>query len=154
MQVRHIASQTNLAIVIKSVSPEDFKFITKSRYFFDWKTERSKWVYKLCLEEMNDILGLISISNIKAEKRLEINLLAVSKENRGKGKTYEGIAGNLIAYACREALRLYGIQGCVSLIPKDIIKKHYMKKYGMCDAGRQIFLEGMSLFKALSDYEV
>lgn len=49
---------------------------------------------------------------------MEIYLLAVSKESRGKNKRYEGIVGNLIAFACREAIRLYGEIACVSLISK------------------------------------
>jgi hypothetical protein len=108
----------------------------------------------LTLAGSNDILGLMSLIHYEEEKRFAINLLAVSKENRGKQKTYEHIAGNLIAYACREALRLYALDGCVSLVPKTELKNHYIKKYGMLDASWQLFLEGRSLLNLLNMYEV
>jgi len=128
--------------------------ITKARYFFNWKTEKKYPVYKLSIIGDKEILGLMSTEHFRNEKRLEIKLLAVSRENRGKHKKYEGIAGNLIAYACREAIRLYAENACVSLIPKDVIRNHYMKKYGMIEAGRHVFLEGQPLFRLLRTYKV
>jgi hypothetical protein len=154
MHIRHQESQGNRIVLVELVTAEDYKTITKARFFFNWKTEKKYLVYKLRIVGEKAILGLMSIQHFQAEKRIEIKLLAVSKENRGKHKVYEGIAGNLIAYACREAVNLHAEKGCVSLIPKDEIRNHYMKKYGMEDAGWQIFLEGLSLFRMLKKYEV
>jgi hypothetical protein len=86
---------------------------------------------------------------------MEIILLAASKENRGKVKKYDGIAENLIAFACREAVKLFAENACVSLYPKTELKKHYIEKYGMLNAGKQLYLEGLSLYRLLrkTEYE-
>lgn len=131
---------------------QDFKSITKSKFYFDWKKEKGNDIYKLVLNE--EILGLMSCLCDEREKRIEIRLLSVSKDNRGRGKKYERIAGTLIGYACREALRRYGIGGCVSLVPKTRLKYHYIERYGMIDAGVQVFLEGEQLLDMLKEYEL
>lgn len=154
MQITHLKTCIEKNVVIELISTEDYKVITKKRYWFNWKTEKENKIYKLRFEGSDDILGLMALIYFKEEERIQINLLAVSKENRGDKKEYVGIAGNLIAYACREILKLHGINGCVSLESKTVLKAHYMKKYGMLDAGHQVFLEGSSLLKLLNKYKV
>lgn len=154
MQITEVKTSSNKDIVIELVNAQDYKHITKAKYWFNWKTEKNNLVYKLRLVDSDEILGLISMIPFEDEERFEIKLLAVSKENRGKGKIYEGIAGNLIAYACREAIRLFGEDACVSLFPKTELREHYIKKYGMLDAGWQLFLEIDSMFKVLHKYRV
>ena len=97
-------------------------------------------------------MGLISVTNEKKERRIEIRLLTVSIENSGKNKQYERITGTLIGYVCREAIKHYGKLGCVSLVPKTKLKKHYISQYGMMDAGKQVFLEGFPLLKISNNY--
>ena len=139
-------------VVIEPVTDKDYRVILKSRFFFNWKTEKTGKVYKLRCTDSNTILGLISLKNWTEEKRIEIKLLSVSVENRGRSKQCERITGTLIAYACRNAVKYFGKQACVSLVPKTDLRQHYMKKYGMQDAGWQIFLEGLSLLKILNEY--
>lgn len=109
-------------------------------------------VYKLRRSDNEVILGLISLEIIDNEKRIEIKLLAVSVENRGSGKEYDRIAGTLIGYTYREAVKRYAVNACVSLLPKTELKPHYIAKYGMIDAGKQIFLEGVPLLKTVNNY--
>src|SRR5688500_13179149 len=89
---------------IEPLSAKDYGNITKPRYFFDWKTEKGNEVFKITLLTSDEILGLVSLIE-HDDKSIQINLLAVSRENRGKSKVYKGIAGNLIAWACREAVK-------------------------------------------------
>lgn len=154
MKIIDVKNSTKKKIIIELIDERDYRKLTKSRYWFDWRTEKDYLVYKLRLEGSSDILGIMSLIHHEEEKRFAINLLAVSKENRGKQKTYENIAGNLISYACREAVRLYALEGCVSLVPKTELKEHYIKKYGMLDAGWQLFLEGRPLLNLLKTYDV
>ena len=70
----------------------------------------------------------------------------------GKKQAYDRITGTMIAFACREAVKLYEINACVSLIPKTELKRHYLSIYGMSDAGRQLFLEGTSLLNLINKY--
>jgi len=154
MEVIDVKNNAQKKVIIERIDERDYRKLTKSRYWFDWKTEKDYLVYKLRLVGSNDILGLMSLIHYEEEKRFAINLLAVSKENRGKQKAYENIAGNLIAYACRESVRLYALEGCVSLVPKTELRQHYIKRYGMLDAGWQLFLEGRSLLNLLNTYHV
>ena len=152
--ITHIQSSSEIEVAIGHVKEEDHKKITKSKFFFNWKTEKENEVYKLMIAGTDEMLGLMSHINFPEEQRLQINLLTVAKENRGKDKIYDGIAGNLIAYACREGNRLYAEEACVSLQPKTELKKHYMEFYGMHDAGMQVFLEGPNLFRLLEKYKI
>jgi len=42
-------------VEIKPVESKDYKSITKSRYFFDWRLEKEQEVYKLVIAESTDI---------------------------------------------------------------------------------------------------
>ncbi|MBN8702736.1 MAG: N-acetyltransferase [Bacteroidetes bacterium] len=141
-----------IVVEIKPVEGIDYKLISKSKFFFNWETEKKRSVFKLTKLNSEEILGLISLIVIKKEKRIEINLLSVSKENRGRKQKYKGIAGALIAYASREAIKLFGHEACVSLTPKTELKAHYINKYQMLDAGRQVFLEGRFLTNIIKEY--
>lgn len=120
MYVLERKSNLNHLVKIKQLNDDDYKAITKSRFYFNWKTEKSNDVYKLVLGD--EILGVMSCIHYQEEERIEIVLLAVSRENRGRDKKYERIAGNLIAFACKEAMKYHGINGCVSLVPKTSLK--------------------------------
>lgn len=117
------------------------------------KTERDYDVYKLRIRGTDDILGLVSLETLHEESRIEIRLLAVSKENRGMHKKYEHIAGNLIAFACIISVKLFGEWACVSLVPKTKLIDHYMTKYSMLQAGKSLFLDGRELIELIKRYD-
>ena len=113
------------------VEIDEFKTLRKDRYFFDWKIEKNQEAYKLHIKGSSDILGLVSIERIPQEWRIHIRLLTVSKENKGNKKKYDKIAGNLITYIAKIAIREFGELACVSLRPKSQIAQHYIDKYNM-----------------------
>jgi len=155
MQITEISTGLKKAIIIKEAWDEDFKALTKKRYSFSWKElKQTVRVYQLQIAGEEDILGVMGVTDVPLEKRIEIKLLASSVENIGKGKTYEGIPGCLIAHACRLAKMGYGELACVSLIPKTALKLHYIKKYMMTDAGWQLYLEGKPLNDIIIKYLV
>jgi hypothetical protein len=104
------------------------------------------------LKETGEVLGLMALADHADEMRVEIRLLAVSSENKGKEKIFDGIAGCLIGYACQDALERYDIYANVSLMPKTVLKAHYMSQYGMLDAGRQVYLEKTALENIIEKY--
>ncbi|MGV3612856.1 MAG: hypothetical protein ACO1N0_17980 [Fluviicola sp.] len=152
MYVTERESNLNHPVKVRRLDNDDYKILTKSRFYFNWRTEKVNDVYKLVLDD--EILGVMSCIHHKEEERIEIVLLAVSKDNRGRNKKYDRITGNLIAFACKEGIKHYGINGCVSLVPKTSLKQHYSDLYGMMDAGRQLFLEGGALLNMLREYEL
>ncbi|PQJ11706.1 N-acetyltransferase [Flavipsychrobacter stenotrophus] len=154
MSVYVIEPQTNQKhkADVLIVDSNDYKIITAKQFFFQWKKERAPAItYKLVI--LNEqLLGVISLIRYDSEYRIEIKLLAVSTDNKGKSKKYDRVAGCLIAFAASEALTLYGELGCVSLIPKTELKQHYIRQYGMIDAGWQLYLEGRQLLQLLKAY--
>ncbi len=153
MKIIESDSKIEKTVIITEVEEADFKGLTKKRFSFDWKKKmHGAKFYKLRIKYEDDILGVMAIVDIPEEKRIEIKLLACAIENVGKNKYYEGITGCLIAYACRIANKQYAEMACVSLIPKTILKEHYIRKYKMADAGWQLFLEGKRLNDIILKY--
>ena len=153
MEITLVATSEKKEVIVKPVEDEDFKLLIKRRYFFEWKSLKEKAsLYKLCVRGDKDILGVMALVDVPQEKRIELKLLASSKENAGKNKIYDGIAGCLIAYACRKALKKYGNLACVSLVPKTKLKSYYITKYGMTDGGWQLFVEGKHLNDLIKKY--
>ncbi|MEO7174705.1 MAG: hypothetical protein ABIV51_02675 [Saprospiraceae bacterium] len=99
-----------------------------------------------------EVLGLVSIEKIPSDQRIEIKLLASSRINVGPDKVFGLIVGNLIAFSCREAVKTYGINAAVSLVPKTKLKPYYIHQYGFLDGGRQLFLEGSTLLRIIAKY--
>ena len=139
---------------INPVAEKDYKQITQKRYFFNWKEEQKYQVLKLSLKDKDDILGLMSLELIPAEFRIRISLLALSAENVGRAGRYEGIAGCLIAYACRLAVSQFGEKACVSLVPKTKLRQYYINEYGMLTAGNSLYLADEPLLQILSKYHL
>lgn len=156
MKITELATGIERGVSVKETEEDDFKKLTKKRYFFDWKLCKGKMpIYKLCLEEEPEtILGVVAIIDIEDEKRIEINLIASSKENTGRKKKYDGIAGCLIAFVGREAVNKYRGLACVSLVPKTELINHYQKRYRMQFGGWQMYLEGDDLNLLINEHGI
>lgn len=142
-----------LPVAIVLVTDADYKTISRKRYSFNWKLEKTKQVYKLTVKGEQDILGLISLAFIDEEQRIAINLLSVAIEHIGKSKQLDRIAGNLLAFSARLAIKKYGAFAAISLIPKTLLGQYYMDKYGFEQAGLSLFMEGRKLIKLLKEYD-
>ena len=153
MEITEVITGNKKKVEIATLRKDDIKRLPKSRYFFDWsKLDKDAIIFILSEMENAEILGAIAISKFPEEFRYEIKLLAVSRENVGSKKIYEGIAGCLIAHVCKECLIENGELACVSLVPKTRLKQHYIDKYGMEDTGWQIFLADIALLKLMNNY--
>lgn len=153
MHIVEISTGSKHQVEIAPVEDVDFKALKKVRYFFDWGVERKFEIYKLRIVGSSDILGLISLERIPEEWRVHIRLLTVSGENRGKGKNYDRIAGNLIAYAAKLAVSDYGELACVSLRPKSQIAQHYIAKYNMMLTGITLSIEVPEILNLINRYD-
>jgi len=90
---------------------------------------------------------------IPQEWRVHIRLLTVSKENQGKNKRYEKIAGNLLTFAAKLALSDYSELACVSLRPKSQIAKHYIEKYNMKLTGMTLSIQIPEILDLIKYYD-
>ena len=79
------------------------------------------------MEDKSILLGLISFE-IKQD-HVHIHLIENSPDNVGKIKVYQGIAGNLFAFACKLSLET-GFDGVVSFYAKTQLIKHYSVTLG------------------------
>ncbi|WOK07334.1 N-acetyltransferase [Imperialibacter roseus] len=140
-------------VEIEPVEDRDFASLTKARYFFDWKQEKEFEMYKLRIANTRDILGLVSVERIPEEWMLHIRLLTVSKENKGSSKKFENIAGNLLTFVSKIAVREYGELACVSLKPKGLIARHYIDKFGMNVTGLTLSIEILEIFNLIETYD-
>lgn len=107
------------------------KTTKKNGWNFNWKLELSNdinEVYKLTVIHNADIVqGLLSIR--KEPDHIFMNLLENAPFNVGKNKLYEGVAGNLVAYACKLSFQ-FGHEGFVSFTSKTRLIKHYEETLG------------------------
>jgi len=153
MTIIDVSTGDRIQVNVMPVENTDYKYLTSQRYFFNWKEEKGYEVYKLVIKDTNDILGLISIERIPQEWRIHIRLLTVSKENRGRAKKYERIAGNLIAHVAKIAVELFGEMACISLKPKTTIRQYYIDTYNMKLTGKVLSLEVPELLNLINQYD-
>ncbi len=115
----------------------DLKNINKKQgWLFNWSDEfnlTDRQVFKLTIRNNPDIVqGLISISNYK--DHYYIHLIESAPFNLGKSKLYEGVPGNLFAFACKVSWDS-GYQGFISFTSKTRLIEHYEKTLGANHVG-------------------
>ncbi len=115
--------QTEVSLIEKS----DLKEITKKNgWNFNWSIDFKnieKEVYKLTIVNNPKIIqGLLSLTI--ENDHIFLNLLESSPFNIGKGKLYEGVPGNLVAFACKISFQK-GYEGFVAFDAKTKLITHY-----------------------------
>jgi hypothetical protein len=120
--------RTEISVLTKT----DLKNILKKNgWNFNWKKEYNdltKEVYKLTIVNNPSIIqGLLSVT-IESDY-VYMNLLESAPFNIGKNKLYEGVAGNLVAYACKLSFQK-GFDGFVAFTAKTRLIEHYEKTLG------------------------
>ena len=133
----------------------DVKNITKKNgWNFDWKSEflmPDRDVYKLTIVNNIEIVqGLISLS--VTPDNVYVHLIENAPFNIGKNKTYEGVAGNLMAYACKLSFK-HGTDGYVSFRAKTKLIDYYCKSLGAVHfGGHLLVIQTEPALKLLNKY--
>ena len=116
---------------------KETKRIKKTDWTFDWHLEikdNSKLVWGLTTQDNQSIFqGLISITD--KDDHVFMNLIENAKFNKGKNKLYTGVAGNLVAFACKLSFEK-GYDGIVSFVAKTQLIEHYSQTLGAKLFGR------------------
>ena len=151
--IRNVFSGDSFTTEVNRLTLNDLKQITKkNKWQFDWRSEfddYSKEVYKLTISNnLAVVQGLISLS-IK-QGYIFMNLLENAPFNLGKNKIYEGVAGNLVAYACKKSFQ-QGFDGYVSFTAKTKLIEHYEKTLGAQHFGGQTMIIDTVSAKRLVD---
>lgn len=105
--IENVATGEVFNTVIEKLESEDKKQIKNSDWQFDWHKElkdSTKEVFKLTTENNPMIIqGLVSIED--KQDHIFMHVIESSKFNKGKGKIYLGVPGNLIAFACKVSVQ-------------------------------------------------
>ncbi len=152
MYVIHSESGQKHQATINRIDAKEIAQINKTKRFdFNWNKEKLYEVYKLTAHGVDMPLGLMSIQERPEDYAIEIRLLAISKENIGKNKHYQRIAGCLIALACEKAFKI-GYEGYICLKPKTELKNHYITRYGFESTKLFLISEGKNSLKLIDKY--
>lgn len=138
---------------VSSLNNLDIKGITKkSGWIFNWVEEfnnNTREVYKLSIvNNTNIIQGLLSFT-VKQD-HVFMNLIESAPFNLGKNKLYEGVAGNIVAFACKVSFQR-GFNGFVSFTAKTKLILHYEKSLGAYHFANQLMIINTDAAKLLVD---
>jgi len=133
---------------------KDLKQINPSDWQFDWVKEikdKTKEVYKLTtINNQKIIQGLLSIED--KQDHIFMHLIESAKFNKSKHKTYFGVPGNLVAYACKISLDR-GYQGFLAFDAKTALIKHYQETlHATHFRGLRMFIETKAATRLISQY--
>jgi hypothetical protein len=140
---------------VSLVSNLDFKSLKNDKnWVFDWLKEYKlpeREVYKLTISNNSNIIqGLISLE-IKTD-HVFMHLLESAPFNKGNNKVYSGVAGNLVAFACKVSFQR-GHFGNVSFKSKTQLIEHYVNTLGAFHVGGRIMIiQNESALKLLNKY--
>jgi hypothetical protein len=127
--IQNTVSGDSFPTDVSRLMKADLKQITKKNgWAFNWRTElndNSREVFKLTISNNPNIIqGILSLT-IEPD-HIYMDLLESAPFNRGKNKLYEGVAGNLVAYACKVSFQ-NGFDGYLSFTAKTKLIEHYIK---------------------------
>ena len=140
--------------IVKVEIGEIKQIIKNNNWLFDWEKEakiKGRNTYKLTIEDNSAIIqGLISISIMS--DHIFMDLLETAHFNRKKNKMYLGVAGNLVAFACKLSLEL-GFEGYIAFNAKTSLIKHYELTLGAVNtSGQKMIINPTESMKLINQY--
>jgi hypothetical protein len=115
------------------VTGEEIKMVhKKDGWLFNWKKEfreHGHKIYKLVLKGETKIQGLISLEPIYDQLYIEMHLIENAPHNFAGKKRFAGVAGNLVAFACKMSFE-FGFDGFVAFTAKTELINHYSSTLG------------------------
>lgn len=140
--IENVVTGDSFATDILVVEKEDLKNVSKKNgWVFNWIFEfkqPERDIYKLTIvNNPNVIQGLISLQ-IK-EDHVYMHLIESAGFNKGQGKMYSGVPGNLVAFACKLSFQR-GHEGNVAFTAKTQLIEHYTKTLGAIHIGKNLMI--------------
>ena len=140
--IQNTISGDSFATEVSRLTKADLKHITKQNgWNFDWKQEFNnniREIYKLTIHNNPTIIqGLLSFT-VKAD-HIYLELVESAPFNLGKNKLYDGVSGNLVAFACKVSFQ-HGFEGFISFTAKTKLIEHYEKSLGAYHFGNHLMI--------------
>jgi hypothetical protein len=155
--IENVVTSDSFTTEVVLVTKDDIKIITKKNgWNFDWKNEFLKpdrSVYKLIITNNGELIqGLVSLA--VTQDNVYMHLVENAPFNIGQKKVYAGVAGNLMAFACKLSFQ-HGTEGYVSFRAKTILIDHYVNKLGAIPFGGQLLvLDTKAALNLLNKYKL
>ncbi|NNV55879.1 hypothetical protein [Limnovirga soli] len=135
--IENVKSGDSFPTEISLLTKAEVKRLTKkNNWQFNWVNELkipTREVYKLTISNNPAIIqGVISLE-VKTD-HVYMHLIESAPFNIGKNKTYLGVPGNLVAFACKLSFQRGG-EGYVSFLSKTKLIEHYEKSLGAIHFG-------------------
>jgi hypothetical protein len=135
-------SGKSLETDVLPITKSEIKTILKKNgWQFNWRMEfreTNRQLFKLVLRGDSNVQGLLSIEVMNGY--IEMHLIESAPHNFGKEKAFIGVAGNLVAFACKMSFDL-GFDGYLSFRPKTKLFDHYKETLG----AERIFRDRMQI---------
>lgn len=153
--IENIVTGDSFATDISLLTKRDLKLVSKTNgWIFNWREEFKRPesdIYKLTIVNNSTVIqGLVSLE-VKAD-HVYMHLVESSPFNKGKTRMYSGVAGNLVAFACKLSFQR-GHNGNVSFLSKTQLVEHYEKTLGAFHfGGRVMIIETQSALKLINKY--
>jgi len=151
--VQNTISGDSFATEVLRLTKADLKQVTrKNGWNFKWASEladNTKEVFKLTIPNNPTIIqGLLSLS--LEPDHVYMHLLENAPFNIGQNKLYDGVAGNLVAHACKVSFQ-QGFDGFVGFTAKTKLIQHYQKTLGAYTLGGHRMIVPTEAAKVLID---
>ena len=153
--IENVHSGDSFPTDISLLTATEAKNITKKiGWRFNWASEikiPERDVFKLTItNNPNIVQGIISLE-VKAD-HVYVHLVESAPFNIGKQKTYFGIPGNLIAFACKLSFQRGG-EGYVSFTAKTKLIDHYIESLGAVHFGGHLMvITSQAALKLINKY--
>lgn len=140
--IENVQSGDSFLTDISLLTTIELKNITKKNgWRFNWTGEvkmPERDVFKLTIvNNPNIIQGIISLE-VKPD-HVYLHLIESAPFNIGKQKTYFGVPGNLVAFACKLSFQRGG-EGYVSFTAKTKLIDHYIQSLGAVHFGGHLMV--------------
>ena len=153
--IENVVTGDSFATDISLLTHNDLKIITKTNgWVFNWRNEFKRPesdVYKLTIVNNPTVIQGLVCLEVKAD-HVYMHLVESAPFNKGKTKMYSGVAGNLVAFACKLSFQR-GHGGNISFLSKTQLVEHYEKTLGAFHfGGRVMIIETQSALKLINKY--
>ena len=140
--IENVHSGDSFPTDISLLTKIELKKITKKNgWRFNWEHEfkmPERDVYKLTIVNNPSIIqGIVSLE-VKSD-HVYMHLIESASFNIGSNKTYYGVSGNLVAFACKLSFQRGG-DGYVSFVPKTKLINHYIESLGAEQIGGHLMV--------------
>ena len=140
--IENVQSGDSFPTEISLLTKAELKRIAKKNgWGFNWASEfkiPERDIYKLTIaNNPNIIQGIVSLE-VKAD-HVYMHLIESAPFNIGRNKTYYGVPGNLIAFACKLSFQRGG-EGYISFVAKTKLIDHYIESLGAVHFGGHLMV--------------